>query len=74
LRFWWYEVKRPTQAKAADIVWTGMNDATRKRGVGMRLFQSHWDNPLPEVEIESIDFVSSLAHSAPFLIAITTEP
>jgi hypothetical protein len=74
LRFWWYETRKPTKAMAADIVWTGMNDATRKRGVNMRLFCSHWNNPLPEVVIESIDFVSSLARSAPFVIAITAEP
>jgi hypothetical protein len=33
-----------------------------------------WDNPLPEVEIRGLDFVSSLTtNTAPFLVAITAE-
>jgi hypothetical protein len=37
------------------------------------LFRTSWDNPLPEVELKSIDFVSSMADPAPFLIAISVE-
>ncbi len=37
------------------------------------LFRTSWDNPLPEVELKSIDFMSSMADPAPFLIAISVE-
>ena len=32
-----------------------------------------WENPLSEVEITSLDFVSSMSDAAPFLVAITGE-
>ena len=39
----------------------------------IRLFRSAWDNPHPRLEVESIDFVSKMTDSAPFLVAITVE-
>ena len=37
------------------------------------LFKTSWNNPLPDAELKSIDFVSSMADPAPFLIAISVE-
>jgi len=45
-----------------------MRDADNKT-----LFRTSWDNPLPDVELKSIDFVSGMADPAPFLIAISVE-
>jgi hypothetical protein len=42
-------------------------------GADMRLFSTTWVNVAPGVEIESVDFVSSMQDAAPFLIAITAE-
>ena len=39
----------------------------------LRLFKTAWDNPQPDIEVESIDYVSKMTDSAPFLIAITVE-
>lgn len=39
----------------------------------VRLFTTTWTNLAPEVEIESIDFVSPVTGPAPFLVAITAE-
>jgi len=41
---------------------------------GNRVYVTTWQNPRPEMEIASLDFVSSLNKCEPFLIAITTEP
>lgn len=41
---------------------------------GVRLYTLSWTNPRPEVEIRSLDLVSTLTKSAPFVIAITTDP
>jgi WD40 repeat protein len=41
---------------------------------GNRVYMTTWQNPRPEMEIASLDFVSSLIKCEPFLIAITTEP
>src|SRR5262249_27079141 len=68
---WWNpDGKLPTRSVVA---WTGQNAASRYQGRLIRLFCSTWTNPMPETEIESIDFVSSLVNSAPFLIAITAD-
>ena len=42
-------------------------------GFNVRLFQSTWENPFPDVEISSIDYESTGSTCAPFLIAITAE-
>jgi hypothetical protein len=70
---WW---ENPAQGKvtAAQEAWFGANAATREIGRRTRLIMYTWANPLPEVEITAIDFVSSLANSAPFVVAITIEP
>jgi hypothetical protein len=33
-----------------------------------------WQNSTPEIQVESIDFVSEMTDAAPFLIALTAEP
>jgi hypothetical protein len=39
----------------------------------LRLYQTSWENPKPDLEVVSFDFVSAMANSAPFLIAVTVE-
>jgi hypothetical protein len=53
----------------ASVVWRSQN----KANYVVRLFKSTWVNPFPEEGIVSIDFLSSMAESAPFVIAITAE-
>jgi WD40 repeat protein/tRNA A-37 threonylcarbamoyl transferase component Bud32/tetratricopeptide (TPR) repeat protein len=38
-----------------------------------RLVKSTWENPMPQTEIATIDFTSTMTAAAPFLIAITVE-
>jgi tRNA A-37 threonylcarbamoyl transferase component Bud32 len=68
LRDWWILKDEPREAKNATIAWLGTNSLS-----GIRLFKSTWENPLPHVKIESIDFISGMSGPAPFLIAITLE-
>jgi hypothetical protein len=70
---WWVNPSEghPTSAKE---VWFGSNPATRARGMKTRLLLYTWKNPLPDVTIRSIDFVSALTTSSPMLVAITVEP
>jgi hypothetical protein len=37
-------------------------------------YKTTWMNPLPDTEIVSLDYVSAMAPSAPFLLAVTAEP
>jgi hypothetical protein len=39
-----------------------------------RLYHRAWENPRPDVEVRSIDFVSRGTRSGPFLVALTVEP
>lgn len=52
------------------IAWEGRNGQQSE----VRLFKTTWENPQPQVPIETITFVSSSAQAAPFLVAITADP
>ena len=72
------------KAEEATIVWRGMNSSllatTGPTGIPtdeneLRLYKSVWENPRPDEEIISIDYVSTKTQGLlPFLIAITVEP
>jgi hypothetical protein len=70
LRDWHVESDSSERLARATTVWRGRNAA----GYNVRLFRSTRENPRPEVEVESVDFVSDMAGAAPFLIALTVEP
>lgn len=60
----------------AQPIWKGPQERWKQHwpGWGVRLYMTTWTNPHPEVAIESLDFVSTMTGSAPFLIAITVDP
>jgi WD40 repeat protein len=64
------EIKPPT---AAVIGWQGSSPTARRFNLSQRLDKLTWENPMPDIEIKSIDFISSPALVQPFLIAITAE-
>jgi hypothetical protein len=53
--------------KRSSLVWKVTNNA----GYHVRLFKTTWENPWPENEIVSIDYISEMKEAAPYLIAIT---
>lgn len=72
VRDWWHLVEHRAVTRAA-IAWTGSNPRTDGTEWFLRLFKRTWDNPRPEVEVESLDFTSTVTRCAPFLIALTLE-
>jgi hypothetical protein len=70
---WWVKPEDPVLPDA-DIAWTGENEASHKLGYRIQLYRYTINSPLPDHEIETIDFVSTMTDSAPFLIALTVEP
>src|SRR5436190_12208008 len=72
-RDWWETSGERKEAKSATIVWSGSNQATDSAGSSLRLFKRTYENPKPDLSIETIDFVSAQSESAPFLIAVTLE-
>lgn len=67
---WWFRPNDPIPAEA-PVAWEGSNPRVEDMGFGLRIFKYSCPNPLPGVEIESMDVVSRLVHSAPMLLAVT---
>jgi hypothetical protein len=70
LRDWSAEADRSYKIKRGEVVWSAIN----KAHVPVRLFKTTWTNPWPTTEITSIDYLSTMAEAAPFLLAITAGP
>ena len=70
---WWVQERDPLLTDA-DIAWTGENEASHKLDRKIQVYRYTVNNPLPDEEIKTMDFVSAMTKSAPFLIALTVEP
>ena len=73
----WWEwpralVKRP-KGNNTVVAWTGSNPPAEHQGARIRLFDTTFVNPHSEREIQTIDYVSAMAGSAPFMVALTIE-
>ncbi len=74
VRDWWFAPTQPQLTMGAAVAWQGSNPASRQLGMAVRIYKFTWINPLPDVEIKSIDFESAMEKPAPFLLAITLDP
>ncbi len=72
---WWFW-GFPTELKdssSAFAVWIGNNRSAAKTDKSICLYKSTRENPWPDVEVVSIDFISNQSEAAPFLVALTVE-
>lgn len=77
LRDWSQQSDPSGTLKRATMVWRVLmprREMPAQNEPYVRLFKTTWVNPYPEVEITTIDYVSTMAEAAPFLLAITAEP
>lgn len=72
VRDWWLNEQDDTAASEVQLVWKGQNHAAPD-GPPLGVSMTTWTNPLPNVQIERIDYTTTMENSAPFLIAITVE-
>ncbi len=72
IRDWWAGEGDPV-VMTADVAWAGKNEASRGASQDLQICRHTINNPFPDEEIETIDFVSANAAAAPFLIALTVE-
>ncbi len=72
LRDWWTQTSR-AEVPNGDIAWIGSNGASAQQNQAIQLYHLAWNNPKPDLTVASVDFVSHVTESAPFLIAITAE-
>ncbi len=63
----------PRKAEEAVVIWTGNNRRALADYGFLRLFKSTRENTRPEVEITSIDFISTMTEASPFLVALTVK-
>jgi WD40 repeat protein len=61
------------ESGSAWVVWTGVNRMAARQVNLIGLYKSTRPNPRPDVELTSIDFISSMSEGAPFLVALTVE-
>jgi hypothetical protein len=73
VRDWWTSGTEESDAKFARVAWKGSNPAAERQKMSLRVFESACPNPHPDQLVQSVDFVSAMTDSAPFLIAITLE-
>lgn len=71
---WWESPDKLPQADLAVIAWRGTNALSAKRGRSIHLSKFTWENPRPEEEVRSFDFISEGKTAGPFLVAVTAEP
>jgi len=71
VRDWWMN-EGDMSGSQPNVVWTGENHSAPD-GPPIGVCKTSWVNPLPDVEIDHIDYQSTMANSAPFLIAMTME-
>ena len=79
---WWKYPYDKKEATDSVVAWLGSNGAVEAwrsqegftEPIFIQLFKTTWANPLPNVTITSIDYVSTLTEAAPFILALTLEP
>ncbi len=81
IRYGEHVVQSWTPVAFASLLPSHARLAWEKSGVGSdpsrtisRLYHMSAENPLPELSVQTVDYVSALTNSAPFVLAITLEP
>jgi len=69
----WFDRNQKSEWENPKPAWTTPPDKVGPTGKSLRLYVSSWKNQSPDTEVTSIDFISGMSDSAPFLLAITAE-
>jgi hypothetical protein len=71
----WHSATNEPPTGELKVAWTGVTKAANGDAADrpIRVFMTSWTNVAPTVEIERIDFSSTLTGPAPFLVAITAD-
>ena len=77
VRDWWGDPAQAVTGESSELAWKGTNPAVKKYGGdkpgSLRIYKTSFDNPQPTLSVTSIDYVSTMQNSAPFLISLTVE-
>jgi hypothetical protein len=74
VRHWRTDGDPRSDTELAQVAWEGPHGFSLFPDVRLRIYRAAWDNPRPDQEIVSFDFVSKMTTTAaPFLVAVTAE-
>jgi WD40 repeat protein/tRNA A-37 threonylcarbamoyl transferase component Bud32 len=74
VRHWWTDGDSRTDTDLARVAWEGSHAFPKINPTRLRIYHATWENPHPDQEVVSFDFVSRLSPTAaPFLVAVTVE-
>ena len=68
---WWFMPGKSIFPVNAQLAWEGSNTRVKDLGFELKLYRFTWVNPLPEIEITSVDLVSSMNDTGYMLFGIT---
>ena len=74
VRDWFTLADAKQETERAVVAWMGTNLRTSDLGGEVKIYKRTWENPHPDDEVVSVDFVSKVTRCGPFLIALTVEP
>jgi hypothetical protein len=77
VRHWWAQEGEENPfapLSEGTVVWTGSNPSAKDAKATLRLYLTSYQNPHPEKEVVTVDYVSAMTTAAPFLVAMTIEP
>src|SRR5207244_9618427 len=69
----WFDPNQKSELENPRPAWTTPPDKVGPTGKSLRLYVSSWKNQAPDIEVASLDFISDMSESAPFLLGITVE-
>lgn len=67
--------RRELGSPEAELAWVGSNPFIKssRPDESLRLYKATFDNPHPNVEVSTIEYVSTMTQAAPFMLGMTVE-
>jgi hypothetical protein len=68
---WWFHPQNSIFPVNAKLAWEGSNSRVKDLGFVLKLYRYTWINPIPNIEISSIDLISAMNDTGYMLYGIT---
>lgn len=68
---WWFHPENSIFPEKTKLAWKGSNARVEELGFVLKIYRYTWANPMPTVEISSIDLISSMNDTGYMLYGIT---
>jgi len=69
---WWFHPEKSIFPSKAKLAWEGSNSRVNNLGFVLKLYRYACVNPMPEIEITTIDLISSMNATGYMLYGITS--